>query len=346
MNSVRIGVAGVALAYGGAACGLSQKDVNNSIATAQATEQANFNKALDATSSKIINQLKPTPTPSIAATASVEGKASAAATAEATASETSGNITTPVADNSIGNDIELKKGDEVDVTAIAIAQGDFTVTDRSESVNYVSPDTDQNTGEITVLLDGSARVHGTNAGDIQTQISKSSESNVLQQDIAAMQANGCVDGCDDVQVFTISGGQVSEQDYKKQVVAPTATSAPAATEQPTPTQSASTPVDFEIKAGDTKEVNGECVIQGDVKVNGEVYYDSNPNSGLEIVNTKGTIKVTAPWGADVYCNNNVTELAAAVAKFHDQMKQSGCVNGQGCDIVDIVTLPGGQPQGN
>lgn len=140
----------------------------------------------------------------------------------------------------------------------------------------------------------------------------------------------------------VAGALVSPKGAERLRVAPEATRVAPSIPQVASGQRESV-VDHEMKSGETFRARDGSMIKGDVSVNGVRLYDDNENTGL-IVELHQDAEITALWGANVSeVGADQTTRNAVFGQAVEEMKAKGCVNG--CDRVDVVKYPGGQPQG-
>ncbi len=84
-----------------------------------------------------------------------------------------------------------------------------------------------------------------------------------------------------------------------------------------------------MAAGSTETVPANCVVSGDVKVNGTALYDNVEDTGLVVAIGSNPVEIYAEWGASIWPAGTVPQTA------HDALVLTGCADALGCRVVTV-----------
>lgn len=148
-------------------------------------------------------------------------------------------------------------------------------------------------------------------------------------------ANGSV-----TRTGSIAGDLIDYVNYP--VLKPTPVSA-APAPKPVPAVPTGEPRVYSLQPGQRALVKGNSIITGDVQLEGNVWHDNNPRTGLITIVEKDS-QVDAPYGAGVI-ENPVSGVDTTAQTVANDARANGCGTGNGCtDGVTVTRYPSGKPQ--
>jgi len=224
------------------------------------------------------------------------------------------NTTTLTTENSaslIVDDHEMKPGDKYITPGPALVQGDVMILDEKTGSVVIPYDNDAKTGQMTYVDKGTV-LFAKYGGDVQIIGDLNIESDLqkanLAENVTLMLQHGGVNGQGVDKVFVsefIDGKLISVETFTKDGSTSTTVTTSQSIETTTTVAQEQQDVtkDHQFAAGEEYSVETSLnIIMGDVKIggkNGKALYDSNPATGLIVIDRTGGHKYFAQWGADV-----------------------------------------------
>lgn len=229
-------------------------------------------------------------------------------------------------------EIDLKDTD-LDGGSYAVVKGDITIIN-GKGVAVNTFDNNPDTGDMTVFLTP-AKVAAKWGANVTVKLNKLNIEEFLNHNSDLMKQKGCEkDGCKDVRIF------VYDQNGLRRMVEGELNQVQV---QGRSSEGSAICVDQVLKPGEVFIAPEPGVVSGDVEVQdsrGFVrLYDSSEKTALLVWLKNKGMTIKAPYGGDYSCVPGGDETV--IKKIIDQNRRIEAAKGRS---VDVVEMPGGQPQ--